>query len=213
MVDASSSAAASATDPKETGAVQKSSATANDHKCDWTRSTISKREEKNMRCMGLISDDEKDIRFPGLESHPNPPPRIHCDLTPNSILYLDIVITVCEGFLSIDPHWGFWKKIFFVKRHSGINGLYIVGGVSFIVRKEVNYFNFLMKGFVQGWRSKWFYLTDRPASGHRSDLPKFSDVLEATPKKSWQKITTKNWGINDGMGLTFEKSVSECLFL
>jgi hypothetical protein len=29
---------------------------------------------------------------------------------------------------------------------------------------------------------------DRPASGHRSDLPKFSDVLEATPKKSLKNI-------------------------
>jgi hypothetical protein len=43
---------------------------------------------------------------------------------------------------------------------------------------------------VQGWRSKWFYLRDRPASGHRSDLPRFTDVLEATPKKSWQNDLT-----------------------
>jgi hypothetical protein len=28
----------------------------------------------------------------------------------------------------------------------------VVGGVGFIVRKEVNYFNFPMREFVQGWR-------------------------------------------------------------
>jgi hypothetical protein len=83
-----------------------------------------------------------------------------------------------------------WKKIFFVKRHSGGSGPYIIGGVGFVVRKEVNYFNFSMKEYVQGWRSKWFYLRDRPASGHRSDLPKFMDILEVTPKKPWQNILT-----------------------
>jgi hypothetical protein len=111
-------------------------------------------------------------------------------LTPNSILHLTIFITVCEAFLCIDPHWGLWKKIFFVKRHSGGGGPYITGEVGFIVRKEVNYFNFPMKESVQGWRSNWFYLRDRPALGHRSNLPKFTDILEATLKKSWQNILT-----------------------
>jgi hypothetical protein len=47
-----------------------------------------------------------------------------------------------------------------------------------------------MRESVQGLWSKWFYLRDRPASGHRSNLPEFKDVLEATPKKSWQNILT-----------------------
>jgi hypothetical protein len=63
-------------------------------------------------------------------------------------LHLAIFITVYEAFLSIDPHWGLWKKIFFVKRHSGNNGPYVIGGVSFVIRKEVNYFNFPLKESV-----------------------------------------------------------------
>jgi hypothetical protein len=66
----------------------------------------------------------------------------------------------------------------------------VVSGIGFIVRKEVNYFNFPMRESVQGWRQKWFYLRDRPASGHRSNLPPFDDVLEAVPKKSWQNTLT-----------------------
>ncbi|KAK1669085.1 hypothetical protein QYE76_057244 [Lolium multiflorum] len=42
-------------------------------------------------------------------------------LTPNSILHLSIFITVCEAFLGIDPHWGLWRKIFYVKRHNDSN--------------------------------------------------------------------------------------------
>jgi hypothetical protein len=70
------------------------------------------------------------------------------------------------------------------------NEPYVIGGVDFVIYKEVNYFNFPIKESVQCWRLKWFYLRDRPASGHHSDLPKFSDVLKAPPKKSWQNILT-----------------------
>jgi hypothetical protein len=47
-----------------------------------------------------------------------------------------------------------------------------------------------MRESVQGWRSKWFYLRDQPTSGHNTGLPKFVDVLEETPKKSWRNIFT-----------------------
>jgi hypothetical protein len=33
-------------------------------------------------------------------------------LTPNSLLYISIFITLCECFLGIHPHWGLWKRIF-----------------------------------------------------------------------------------------------------
>jgi hypothetical protein len=101
-------------------------------------------------------------------------------LTPNSILHLAIFITLCEAFLGIDPHWGLWKKIFFVKRYNSSSGSFVTGGVGFVVRKEANYFNFLMRESVQGWRLKWFYLKDSSAAKMR--LPKFIDVLEAMPK-------------------------------
>ncbi|KAM0900633.1 hypothetical protein ACQ4PT_020475 [Festuca glaucescens] len=187
---------------------------------DWTASTISKREENKMRLLGLISSAESDFRHPGSASRPKPPKGFTVmfvaflqrglslpaheflrsllffygiqlwQLTPNSILHLSIFITVCEAFLGIDPHWGLWRKIFYVKRHNGNEGPHVVGGVGFVVRKEVNYFNFLMKESVQGWRQKWFYLRDIPASGRRSNLPLFEDVLAAVPKKSWQNALT-----------------------
>ncbi|KAK1649723.1 hypothetical protein QYE76_067528 [Lolium multiflorum] len=111
-------------------------------------------------------------------------------MTSNSILHLASFITICEGFLGIDPHWGFWKKIFFVKRHCGNNDPYVVGGVDFVICKEVKYFNFPMRDSVQGWRQKWFYLRDQQAQNHHSELPKFSDVLEASWKKTRRNILT-----------------------
>jgi hypothetical protein len=71
--DTSSSAIASATGPKVTDAAPRSSAATKDLQCDWTRSSITRREENKMHRLGLISSDEKDIRFPGSDSRPKPP--------------------------------------------------------------------------------------------------------------------------------------------
>ncbi|KAM0854710.1 hypothetical protein ACQ4PT_050263 [Festuca glaucescens] len=187
---------------------------------DWSASTISKREENKLRSLGLISSAESDFRHPGSSSRPNPPKGFTVmfaafllrglslpaheflrsllfiywiqlwQLTPNSILHLSIFITLCEAFLGIDPHWGLWRKIFYVKRHNGNDGPPVVGVVGFVVRKEVNYFNYPMKESVQGWRQKWFYLRDIPASGRRSNLPPFEDIPSAVPKKSWRNTLT-----------------------
>ncbi|KAK1646222.1 hypothetical protein QYE76_064027 [Lolium multiflorum] len=124
-------------------------------------------------------------------------------LTPNSILHLSIFITVCEAFLGINPHCGLWKKIFYVKRHNDSNSppTPVVGGIGFVVRKEVNYFDYPMKESVQGWRNKWFYLRDPSVSGRRSNLPPFEDVLIAQPKKSWRNALSPE-----------EKAIADRLF-
>ncbi|KAK1612931.1 hypothetical protein QYE76_036604 [Lolium multiflorum] len=183
---------------------------------DWGASTITNREVSKLRSLGFISSSDDDIRLPGPSSRPNPPKGFTVmfvaflfrglslptheflrsllffygiqlwQLTPNSILHLSIFINVCEAFLGIDPHWGLWRKIFYVKRHNDNNAPPVVGGVGFVVRKEVDYLNFPMKESVQGWRHKWFYLRDTPVPGRRSNLPPFKDVLVAQPKKSWR---------------------------
>ncbi|KAK1629423.1 hypothetical protein QYE76_003738 [Lolium multiflorum] len=182
---------------------------------DWGASTITSREVNKLRSLGFISSSDDDIRLPGPSSRPNPPKGFTVmfvaflfrglslpaheflrsllffygiqlwQLTPNSILHLSIFITICEAFLGIDPHWGLWRKIFYVKRHND-NNAPVIGGVGFVVRKEVDYLNFPMKESVQGWRHKWFYLRDTPVPGRRSNLLPFKDVLVAQPKKSWR---------------------------
>ncbi|KAK1680884.1 hypothetical protein QYE76_041732 [Lolium multiflorum] len=154
---------------------------------DWSASAICNRDINKLRALGFISASEDDIRLPGAVSRPKPPKGlILWQLTPNSILHLYIFITVCEAFLGIDPHWGLWRKIFYVKRHNDSNGPPVVRGVGFVVRKEVGYLDYPMKESVQGWRNKWFYLRDPLVPGRRSNLPPFEDKLIAKPKKSWQ---------------------------
>jgi hypothetical protein len=127
------------------------------------------------KSLGLISAEEGNIILPGSASRPNPPAGFTVmfvaflyrglslpaheflrrlllsygiqlwQLTPNSILHLAIFITLFEAFLGIDHHWGLWKKIFFVKCYNTSNGSFITGGVGFVVRKDVNYFNFPMR--------------------------------------------------------------------
>ncbi|KAK1627480.1 hypothetical protein QYE76_001795 [Lolium multiflorum] len=157
---------------------------------DWSASAISNRDVNRLRALGLISSSDDDIRLPGAVSRPRPPKGFTVmfaaflfrglslpaheflrsllffygiqlwQLTPNSILHLSIFITQCPP-----P---------------------VVGGVGFVVRKEVDYFDYPMKESVQGWRNKWFYLRDPSVPGRRSNLPPFEDVLVAHPKKSWR---------------------------
>jgi hypothetical protein len=54
-------------------ALRAATAAARDTQCDWIASTITKRDEKKMRSLGLISDEEGDVRLPGSDSRPNPP--------------------------------------------------------------------------------------------------------------------------------------------
>ncbi|KAK1626182.1 hypothetical protein QYE76_000497 [Lolium multiflorum] len=118
---------------------------------DWSASAISNRDINKLRALGFISASEDDIRLPGAVSRPKPPKGFTVmfvaflfrglslpaheflrsllffygiqlwQLTPNSILHLSIFITVCEAFLGIDPHWGLWRKIFYVKHHNDSN--------------------------------------------------------------------------------------------
>ncbi|KAK1627149.1 hypothetical protein QYE76_001464 [Lolium multiflorum] len=182
---------------------------------DRNASAISNRDINKLHALGFISASEEDICLPGSVTRPKPPKGFTVmfaaflfrglslpaheflrsllffygiqlwQLTPNSILHLSIFITVCEAFLGIEPHWGLWRKIFYVKHHNDSNGPPVVGGVGFVVRKEVDYFDYPMKESVQGWRNKWFYLRDPAVSGRRSNLPPFDDVLVAHKKKSW----------------------------
>ncbi|KAK1653482.1 hypothetical protein QYE76_071287 [Lolium multiflorum] len=196
---------------------------------DWLASSITKRDEKRARSLGLVSPDEGDVILPGAISRPNPPAGFTVvflsylhrglslpahefllnllrtyeiqlwQLTPNSILHVVVFITLCETFLGIEPHFGLWKKIFYVKRYNSSNGSFVIGGVEFVARSEVNYFSFPMRESVQGWRLKWFYVKDSVTT--ESQLPRFVDVLEARPKDSWRNILSSD-----------EKAVADELF-
>jgi hypothetical protein len=39
------------------------------------------------------------------------------DFAPNSVMQMTGFVVLCEFFLGIHPHWGLWKKLFFLKRH------------------------------------------------------------------------------------------------
>lgn len=188
------------------------SAAAEEPQGDWPRSTIGAREKNRVVKLGLVPDDPDAIISPGSETRPNPPAGftvvflayllrglsfpaheflryllLHYglqlwQLTPNSLLHLSIFITVCEAFLGIEPHFGLWKKIFFLKRQG--NSV-VIGGVAFAVRKDAKYFDFPLVESVQGWKQKWFYLREN-APNSRSALPPFKDVSVIKPKKSWR---------------------------
>jgi hypothetical protein len=73
-------------------------------------------------------------------------------LTPNSILHVACFITLCECFLGIDPHWGLWKRIFFIQRNATRTAVHDVSGAIISIRPEAEYINFKMAESIQNWR-------------------------------------------------------------
>ncbi|KAM0916556.1 hypothetical protein ACQ4PT_010105 [Festuca glaucescens] len=118
----------------------------------WERSKLSAQDQKLLKKMGLLNKEA--IKMPGDESSPHPPIgfrvtfvdflirglavpvheflrgllfiygiQLH-QLTPNSLLHISIFITLCECFLGIHPHWGLWKRIFYLRRNNSKNVAY-----------------------------------------------------------------------------------------
>ena len=105
-------------------------------------------------------------------------------LTPNTILHLAFFITLCECFLGVAPHWGLWKKLYYVKRFPSSASPYQIGGFGVCVRSGISYFNLDFKESIQGWKRKWFYIEDSKLSGQEFGIAPFSDS-PIVKKKTW----------------------------
>ena len=167
----------------------------------WERSKISSQDTRLLKKLGLFKKEA--MRMPGDESSPHPPSgfrvtfvdflirgfsvpvheflrgllfiygiQLH-QLTPNSLLHISIFITLCECFLGIHPHWGLWKRIFYLRRNNSKNTIYNVGGVVICVRPEVGYFDLKFADSVQGWRKKWLYVKDESSATQEYGLAPF----------------------------------------
>ena len=61
-------------------------------------------------------------------------------MAPNSILHLSSLITVCEAYLRIEPHFGLWLKIFSVKTKSSGSDLAECGSAMISKNQKVDWF-------------------------------------------------------------------------
>ncbi|KAK1613808.1 hypothetical protein QYE76_019325 [Lolium multiflorum] len=184
----------------------------------WERSKLSAQDHKLLKNMGLLKKEA--MKMPGDESSPHPPIgfrvtfvdfltrglavpvheflcgllfiyviQLH-QLTPNSLLHISIFITLCECFLGIHPHWGLWKRIFFLRRNNSKNVIYNVGGVCICVRPDVDYFDVKFTDSVQGWRRKWLYIKDESSASQEYGLAPFDATEEIQRRKSWDAEAT-----------------------
>ena len=112
------------------------------------------------------------------------------DFTPNAILHIACFITLWECFLGIEPHWGLWKRLYFVKRQASSEGIYSIGGFGISVRSDTKFIAFKICESVQAWRKKWFYIRDIPAAGREFGLPPFKHGETVKRKKSWKHTLT-----------------------
>ena len=185
---------------------------------DWAKSAVKDCHLEGLKKDGLVPEG---VRHPGSEVIPRPRPgervsfvdfairglsfpvheffrgllyaygvQIH-HFTPNAILHIACFITLCECFLGVNPHWGLWKRIFFVKRQTVWKGgrSLATGGFGIQVRADVEYFNLRLVESVQGWRKRWFYVDSESTPG-QSSLPEFSADALVHKKRTWRHDLT-----------------------
>ncbi|KAK1647617.1 hypothetical protein QYE76_065422 [Lolium multiflorum] len=105
-------------------------------------------------------------------------------LTPNSILHISIFITLCECFLGTHPHWGLWKRIFYLRHNNSRNVVYNVGSVCIYVRPDIDYFDVKFPDSVQWWRRRWLYVQDECKNSQEYGIAPFEgaeEILNADP--------------------------------
>ena len=167
----------------------------------WARTQVSDREIRRLKKSGIVAEDA--VLLPGPEVFPNPPAgwrvvflayflrglqfplhpflrgllltygiQLH-QLTPNSLLHLSVFFTLCECFLGIHPHFGLFKKLFYVRRYKS--------GMGFFLWNSNNYFLRHINESVTEWRTKWLYVKD---SSEDIDA-EFQDVIPE-PRPSWK---------------------------
>jgi hypothetical protein len=113
-------------------------------------------------------------------------------LTPNSILHIAYVITLCESLLGVNPHWTLWKFLFHLRPSVSLSKNPELGGAVVSVRTEAHYLEFSMAASVQGWRKKWFYIKDQKiASSDQFGVAPFDANQRLQKLASWDSPPTE----------------------
>jgi hypothetical protein len=185
----------------------------------WEHSKISNQDQRTLKKLGLLKKQDSLI-FPGDESFPRPPIgyritftdhlirglstpiheflrgllflygiQLH-QLTPNSIIHISIFITLCECFLGTHPHWGLWKRIFYLRRNNSRKVVYNVGDVCTCARPDVDYSDVKFLYSVQGWRKRCLYIQDEYDNSQEYGITQFEAAEEILRRRSWDAEAT-----------------------
>ena len=82
------------------------------------------------------------------------------DLAPNSFLNISAFIVVCEAFLRIPPHFGWWLKTFNVKPKVVVGQHIQCRGAMVSKMPNVPWPKGTIVETVKGWQKLWFYVTE-----------------------------------------------------
>jgi hypothetical protein len=99
-------------------------------------------------------------------------------------------MNLCESFLGIHPHWGLWKRSFYLHRNNFRDAIYDVVGVCICVRPEAGYFDLKFADSVQGWGKKWLYVKDESIGNQQYSLAPFEMSQKILRRKSWDAEAT-----------------------
>jgi hypothetical protein len=85
-------------------------------------------------------------------------------LTPSGILHMAAFVTLCEGYMRIEPHFNLWNYFFHARLQQGLNAeAAVLGSVDIFIQFGPGvdpYFQFLISDPPVEWWKVWFFLTN-----------------------------------------------------
>lgn len=109
------------------------------------------------------------------------------DLTPHRVVHLAVLVTLCECYLGIDPHFDLWRRIFLLNLNKDGDGcIQWISAATIQLRNNLKswYLELSFPTLEKGWHGKWFYLFDPSGA-----LPAYSpDHLGPVMPLSWKSL-------------------------
>jgi hypothetical protein len=106
-------------------------------------------------------------------------------LTPNGVMLVAAFVTLCEGWLGIEPNWDLFKELFFVKIQDKDKTPVPIGCamIQFRPKMKAKFPKIDPPSSISEWREGWFYLrnpVDRP-------FPAFTGKVFESGSMPWRE--------------------------
>jgi hypothetical protein len=108
-----------------------------------------------------------------------------CNMHPNFVLLVACFIHLCEAYGGFQPHFDYFRHLFWLKKKGGRGGSNVASGCYLNMREGIRaeYLQCPWKTTLEDWYMHWFYIHEEPSQASYCDV---SLVPEET--NSWKEL-------------------------
>ncbi|KAE8774518.1 hypothetical protein D1007_53075 [Hordeum vulgare] len=136
------------------------------------------------------------VRLPDTEASPTPRAGEPHHLVPNAVVQLAAFVTLCKGFVGIEPQIDLWRQLFFFKQQSTPNDVISIMrmtpcGAALVHHRTTSWFpKSPLQDSVKKWQRGFFYVKNVDLVLNYINLPPFA-IDPSTVKLNWKSTLPK----------------------